>query len=121
MSTFLKPAWFHIQMSEESSTEAKLNRDLISVSSILSGLNLSKQDDDDYEKAGSSDSDERQFINDELLKVELNKKFDNYLSELTTWNDYLRVKLDLDEIETSVNSLVNKLLDIYYTFPDYLL
>lgn len=105
ISGFSKPAFYHSEMGPEMS-EVKLNGDFLSVNSGFSGLNLDKNES----FTGHKDDE---FLNDDLLMIKLNNEFDDYLSELTTWNDYLKAKLDLDEIESRLNSLVNKILELH--------
>lgn len=50
------------------------------------------------------------FLNDNVLT----NRIDNYESDLVTWEEYAKVKMELEKIESDINTMINKFLDLYY-------
>ena len=50
------------------------------------------------------------FLNDNVLT----NRIDNYESDLVTWEEYAKVKMELEKIESDMNTMINKFLDLYY-------
>lgn len=48
-------------------------------------------------------------INDDVNNID----YDNVYTEFTTWKDYRKLKLELDNLETYLNEIFNELLDVY--------
>lgn len=69
-----------------------------------SNLEISKNLDIKLEKVKSNNT-----INDEVNELE----YDNFYTELTTWNDFKKLKYDLSDIETNINKISDSILEAY--------
>lgn len=52
---------------------------------------------------------ETNTINDDVNNID----YDNVYTEFTTWKDYRKLKLELDNLDLYLNEILNELLDVY--------